>query len=399
MSATGCWGSGFLGFSATKQPRNPATVTTLLALLLAFPAIADDEFTLYDLLPPETHQFAIIYDVTQAREGATTYDNPIRAGAVATKERVIARATGEELKFEVVEGKFIRVHLPGPVPKGGETRIRIFKTYTDPASYGVKDGQLFFERPLGIKRNVILLPKGWQLTGCASPGMVSTDADGRVRVSFVNDRDDQLPVKCVATALVGAAPATTLDHRAEQDREISYWLLDPSTHQFRISHDFTVTRAGQKSVHSFVRKGSVVAPDAKMIDLDSGKVLETHTVAGKDVNALGYYPTPTDPDSVVVQGDLGRAIAAGQSARIRVEETYTDPVGYTAQGGELTWKRTLGRPVNFVTLPAGWTLTSVNTPAVIAVDEKGRVTLRFTNIRNDELSVVIRARRKPATNV
>ena len=47
-------------------------------------------------------------------------------------------------------------------------------------------------------------------------------------------------------------------HRAEQDREIHYWLLAPDTHQFRISHDFTVSRPGQKYVHSFVRKGSVV---------------------------------------------------------------------------------------------------------------------------------------------
>src|SRR3989440_7801301 len=117
-------------------------------------------------------------------------------------------------------------------------------------------------------------------------------------------------------------------HRAEQDREISYWLLEPFTHQFRISHDFTVTRVGQKSVHSFIRKGSVVAPDAKMTDLDTGKPLKTSTVAGKDVNTLGYYPEPVDPDSVAVQGDLGRAIGEGQSARIRVEETYTDPVGY-----------------------------------------------------------------------
>src|SRR3954447_6116079 len=92
-------------------------------------------------------------------------------------------------------------------------------------------------------------------------------------------------------------------HRAEQDREIRYWLLDPATHQFRISHDFTVTRAGQASVHSFVRKGSVVAPDAKMIDLDTGHTLKTHTVSGKEVNALGYYPTPVDPESVAVQGD------------------------------------------------------------------------------------------------
>src|SRR5258706_8605648 len=75
-------------------------------------------------------------------------------------------------------------------------------------------------------------------------------------------------------------------HRAEQDRVISYWLLDPATHQFRISHDFTVTRAGQKSVHSFVRKGSVVAPDARMIDLDSGKPLEPHNVTRKEVNEL-----------------------------------------------------------------------------------------------------------------
>jgi len=185
-------------------------------------------------------------------------------------------------------------------------------------------------------------------------------------------------------------------HRAEQDREISYWLLDPAAHQFRISHDFTVTRPGQKSVHSFVRKGSVVSPDAKMTDLDTGKQLNTHNVSGKDVNALGYYPNKVDPDSVAVQGDLEQPVAAGCSARIRVQETYTDPVGYSAQDGELVWKRTLGRPLNYVTLPAGWMLTSVNTPATISLDEEGRIKMRFVNIRNDELSVEIRARRRPA---
>jgi len=183
-------------------------------------------------------------------------------------------------------------------------------------------------------------------------------------------------------------------HRAEQDREISYWLLDPASHQFRISHDFTVTRAGQKSVHSFVRKGSVVSPDAKMIDLDTGKALATHNVAGKDVNALGYYPNKVEPDSVAVQGDLPDAVAEGKSKRIRVEETYTDPVGYAVENGELVWKRTLGRPLNYVTLPAGWMLTSVNVPAAISVDDEGRIKLRFVNPRNDELSVAIKARKR-----
>jgi hypothetical protein len=197
---------------------------------------------------------------------------------------------------------------------------------------------------------------------------------------------------CVLLALAPLALAQF--HRAEQDREIRYWLLDPATHQFRISHDFTVTRPGQKSVHSFVRKGSEVSPDAKIFNLDTGEPLKTHTVSGKEVNALGYYPQPQDPESIAVQGDLTEAVAEGRSVRVRVEETYTDPVGYTMKGAELEWTRTLGRPVNFVSLPAGWMLTSVNTPAVITLDSQGRVTLRFTNTRNGDLAVTIRARRK-----
>jgi hypothetical protein len=192
--------------------------TIVVSLALCASAVAADEFTLYELLPPETHQFAIIYDVTATREGAQYFFNPIRPGSTATKERVIRRSTGKELQFETVSGKdakatglvpdltpdnaqFIKVHLPGPVPKGGETRIRIYKTYTDAASYYLKDGQLIFERPLGIKRNLVVLPQGWELTGSASPAIVSTGADGRIRVSFLNDRDDQLPVKIVARRL------------------------------------------------------------------------------------------------------------------------------------------------------------------------------------------------------
>ena len=183
-------------------------------------------------------------------------------------------------------------------------------------------------------------------------------------------------------------------HRAEQDREIRYWLLDPVTHQFRISHDFTVTRKGQKSVHSFVRKGSTVAPDSKMFNLDTGEPLHTHLVSGKEVNTLGYYPTPTDPDSVVVQGDLSQPVGEGETVRVRVEETYSDAVGYKMDKDELVWTRTLGRPLNYITLPDGWMLTSVNTPAVISLDPQGRITLRFNNIRNDELSVSIRAKKR-----
>lgn len=183
-------------------------------------------------------------------------------------------------------------------------------------------------------------------------------------------------------------------HRAEQDREIRYWLLDPASHQFRISHDFTIARTGQKSAHSFVRKGSTVAADAQMYNLDTGEKLPTKNVSGKSVNDLGYYPTPAEADSVVVQGDLPKPLGEGETVRIRCEESYTDPEGYTVQNGELVWTRTLGRPLNYVTLPAGWMLTSLNSPAIVTLDAEGRVTLRFTNMRNDNLAVTIRARKR-----
>src|ERR1700738_1754369 len=80
-------------------------ILSILILCAASSAFAADEFTLYDLLAPDTHQFAITYDVTQTREGAELFFNPIRPGSISSKERVIARSTGADLQFEVVSGK------------------------------------------------------------------------------------------------------------------------------------------------------------------------------------------------------------------------------------------------------------------------------------------------------
>ena len=190
-----------------------------LILLALTPSMwAAEAYTIYDLQPPATHSFDILYDVSSSREGAAYFFNPIRIGSVSTKESVIDLYTGKELQFEEVDAKvardsglvrgkiaddqkYIRVKFTKPVPKNGEVRIRIIKTYTDPPSYFEKDNTLVFDRPLGIKRNVVILPKGYEMVGSASPAIVSTDPDGRVRVSFLNDRDDQLPVKIVGRKL------------------------------------------------------------------------------------------------------------------------------------------------------------------------------------------------------
>jgi hypothetical protein len=188
----------------------------VLSAICCSAAFCSDELTVYELLSPQTHSFAITYDVSTAAEGSPYLFNPIRRGSVASHERVIDAATGRPLAFSVVTAeeatknglrgrpnsdKYIQVTLAHPVPKNGEARVRIFKTYTDVASYRPEDGGLLFERSLGIKRNVVVLPKGYELIFCAAPGIVSTQADGRIRISFFNDRDDELMVRLKARLL------------------------------------------------------------------------------------------------------------------------------------------------------------------------------------------------------
>lgn len=398
---------------------NPLLTGALaIGLLLAGGlARADDEFTLYELLDPATNSFAITFDVTTSRAGAAFYLNGIRAGSVVSDERVIDRASGRDLHWELISGadakaaglmpervaddaEFLKVHLAEPVPAGGEARLRIIKTYSDAASYWAENERIVFERGLGIQANAVALPAGYELARSSVPTMTSTLPDGRVKVSFLNDRGDTLPVRVEARRAggstgtgAGTGAGAARPHRAEQDREITYWLNDPTTASFKISHDFTASTPGQRYVHNFVRAGSQVE-GSEFYDLNRGQRLASHHVTGAQVNELGFYPNEIEPQSEAIQAELIEPIPEGHTVRIRVIETYTDHERYYMDGDELVWDRTLGRPRNVVTLPAGWALTSLSTPARIYEDDEGRVAMRFVNPRNDSLHVVIRAKRR-----
>jgi hypothetical protein len=96
------------------------------------PQTQEDDYTRYELLAPESAQFRIYYEVTATTPGARFFYNTIRPGSVATDERVVDLATGQELKWEVVSGKdartaghpmadldteYIKVQLAKPVAK------------------------------------------------------------------------------------------------------------------------------------------------------------------------------------------------------------------------------------------------------------------------------------------
>lgn len=160
-----------------------------------------DHYTRYELLAPGSAKFRIIYEVTATAAGATRYFNPIRKGSVATEEAVYDRMTGDKLKFEVVSGRvardagvtradttgeYIMVTLPRAVPKDGEVRLLIDKTYEDPKSYLVSGDTITFDRSLGITKNSVVLPLGYELIAVNYPSQVRREPDGRIQVSFIN---------------------------------------------------------------------------------------------------------------------------------------------------------------------------------------------------------------------
>ncbi len=182
-----------------------------------------DEYTRYELLAPETASFKIYYEVTATTAGAKYFYNPIRKGSVASDESVFDAMSGEPLEFEVVSGVeakkdplmakadegtgYIKATLARPVPENGQGRVVIVKTYKDPKSYYADGKTIVFNRPLGIRRNKVVLPAGYEVVGLTVPSQIRTEEDGRIAISFLHAGSGEAPLvlKAVKDAQTGDA--------------------------------------------------------------------------------------------------------------------------------------------------------------------------------------------------
>ncbi len=371
-----------------------------------------DAYTRYELLAPGSGAFRIIYEVSATTAGATHYFNPIRRGSIATDESALDRATGKPLVFDEVDAavaraggargdslqRYIRVQLARPVPAdGGEQRILILKTYTDTLSYFRRGDTLVFSRPLGIKRNMVVLPAGFELIASTFPAQVLQQADGRVAISFWNATPSEAAVTMRAVPVrtltpQGSAVASRLTDRAHQDREIVYFLQQPETHAFDLYHDYTESRAGTSTYLNVVRAGSRVS-NPRAINLDTGEPLRHETLIGAAVTRAGLQVPDLTPQTEVVVFRFA-PVAPGTSLRLRMFETYTDSARYRLEADELIWDRSFGRPANAVVLPGGWVLTNSAVPATVSTLGDGCIRLDFINPRSDEIGVLITARRR-----
>jgi hypothetical protein len=384
-----------------------------------------DDYTRYELLVPGSGKFRILYEVTATTPGATQFFNAIRTGSVASDEFVWDRMTGKALKFDEVgqeiaraggvgggrggaidtTQKYIRVQLARPVPEDGEGRILIDKTYFDPKSYFEENGEIVFNRPLGIKRNAVVLPVGYEIVSNNYPSQVLQEADGRIAISFWNNTPPEAPVILRArktATMTGGAPAANaqepadrrgrLDERAHQNREIVYFLQQPETHAFDLYHDYTESREGVSYYVNEVRAGSTVSnPRARV--LDTGEELKWEVIKGEAITRANVGVRNVTPQSEIVVFRF-TPVPKGGSTRLRMYETYTDTARYKVLNGELIWNRAFGRPTNAVVLPTGWALTNSSIPAVVSSLPDGRTRLDFVNPRPDEVNVLVTARRK-----
>jgi hypothetical protein len=394
-------------------------VLVLAASLAAQPQTVQDEYALYDLQAPQTGSFKTIYDVSFTTAGATVFHDRIGTGlttAAASDDRVLDMMTGAPLKF-TVSGGAIDVQLARPVPAdGGQARLRVTKTYTDAKNYRRDGDGLVFDRAVPIRHAAILLPPGYQLTECNVASQVLADADGRIRVSFMYQAPGAAPLilKAKPGAPIGDAakpraltnartwesmPAqgpperARLSERARQDRDIVYFLQEPSTHAFSLYHDYTEAREGIDKYLNVVRTGSTVSNTSGKI-LDTGEMLKAETLTGAQMRAAGIDAggDQVAPDQQVVVTHFA-PVKKGQSIRLRLSETYTAPQSYRVDGDEFVFERSLGRPRNSVVLPRGWYLTALSIPAVVRQTPDGLTRLDFVNGRPDSVDVLMKGKR------
>lgn len=205
-----------------------------------------------------------------------------------------------------------------------------------------------------------------------------------------------------AAALLAALPAREQDarasgltERAHQTREIVYFLQQPETHAFDLYHDYTEAREGVDKYVNVVRLGSTVSKPSARI-LDTGDALPAEIYVGDGIRGAGVdigEQVRPDSQAVVIRFP---PVKPGESLRLRISETYTDPGSYRLEGEDLVFDRNFGRPRNAVVLPEGWYLTACAIPATVSRLPDGRIRLDFVNARPDSIDVLIRARRRAA---
>ncbi len=325
-------------------------------------------------------------------EGAGTSEHrfALSHGSDAGRAVALDRASGSTLS-SAATGDGLRISLGTTLRARAERRLRIEEA-ADRAHYvrPHADG-LIFEHAVPPGRITVVLPPGTVLGSSTRPVQTAVE-DGRLKLGILNPGPEPLPVRLeFEPGDPGAVRLIDGDFRAEDEKNIVYWLEDPAEHRLRLALELLLDTPGQAHVFSVLIPTDEIL-DPVTLDVDRGVELPTRIVSAEEAAAIPHAPAPLPADVKVLVADLGYPVPEGGSARVRLYQTAINPGLELLEDGDLRLLRFLARPRTRIVLPPGWHLTSLDQPALPHRDAEGRLVLDFVHAGGDRPPLTLTAR-------
>ena len=371
-----------------------AVIAFLATITLAPSALSEDSFrslaaaTRYEIdAGPEIR---IVSDRIVEGAGVEEFLFPLSAGSVASRAAAVDRASGAALAAAVL-GDELLISLGRTLGERAERRLRI-EERADRSRHVERRGDHWrFDQAAPPGRIGVLLPPDTILRGANVPVQVAVEG-GRLQLGILNPGSEPLPIRLdFGPGDPGASRAIKGDFRADDERNIVYWLEDPAAHRLRLALELLIDTPGQAHVFSVLLPTDEIL-DPVTLDVDRGLELPTRIVSAEEAASIPFSPRPLPDDAKVLVADLGYAVSERGSARVRLYQTAINPGFALLDNGDFRLVRFLARPRTRIVLPAGWDLTSLDQPALSHRDPRGRLVLDFTHFGADRPALVLTAR-------
>jgi len=347
--------------------------------------------TRYDI--GQESDIRIVSDRIVEGAGVEEHEFALSSGSVAAGAVAVDRASGAALSSTVSGGRLL-ISLGRTLGERAERRVRIEET-ADRASYVRPEGEgLVFEHSVPPGRTTVLLPPGAVLRSSNVPVQTAVENE-RLKLGILHPGSHPLPVRLeIEPGDPGAFRAIEGAFRAEDERNIVYWLEDAAQNRLRLALELLLDTPGQAHVFSVLLPTDRIL-EPVTLDVDRGVELPTRIVSAEEAAAIPHSPKPLPDDAKVLVAELGYAVPAGGNARIRLYQTAINPGYELLPNGDLRLLRFLARPRTRIVLPAGWELTSLDQPALPSRDADGRLVLDFVHAGGDRPSLTLTATRQP----
>jgi len=178
---------------------------------------------------------------------------------------------------------------------------------------------------------------------------LTTNADGRLKLSFANPSGQSNPVTIHARKSSAAFTPRQDTDMFFDDIKTLYDLDAPDSGRIKVEQIYSDYRKGDKAKLDTL--AYLPLQDLKVIDLDTAK----------------RFSPARDGAATVVKLDVP-IVDDRQSAHLKITGTLRDPA-YKVVNGELVFDRTLHDLRNTVLLPAGWDVSAVSQSATIGTYE------------------------------